>query len=552
MQRRRSSRAFLAAILFVAVVALAATAKAQTPTPTPGGNCCAPHAGPECDDATCESCVCDVDPLCCAPGSATGWDEFCVAHAIDPKECASDCPCITPTPTPGGDCCSPHAGPSCNEGACRDCVCEVDGVCCTEEWDAACVVIAGDECAKMCPCAPVPTDTPAPTPTPGGDCCAGHAGPQCDDMRCETCVCEVDAACCSDVWDTRCAEEAATECATECTCEPAAECCSAHEGVGCGDMRCQDCVCATDPNCCDKAWDAQCASEAAKECAAECPCDSAGDCCAAHEGIGCGVSECQDCVCGIDSECCSEGWDARCVEEATNECAPSCPCDMTPCCSGHGGLGCGEDVCENCVCAFDEACCTDSWDQRCAEEAQEECAPRCSCEAASDCCVAREDPGCTDEGCANCVCDLDEVCCNDIWDPNCVSIATDECADTCSCVAKTNCCLRGREDPGCDDVECAECVCGIDDICCDDVWDDQCVDRAADDDECNASCKCVCVGDCSNDGTITIDELVKAVDFAIAGTLPDECLLIDSDINGTVSIDELILAVTFALEGCAP
>ena len=555
MQTRFSSRVLVRTVLVALFVMFAAAAaNAQTPVPTPGGNCCAAHEGPECDDATCEACVCDIDPLCCSATSVAGWDDFCVAHALDPKQCGAECPCITPTPTPGGDCCSPHAGGSCDNGPCRDCVCAIDGVCCSEEWDSTCVVIAGEDCVAMCPCGPAPTETPAPTPTPGGDCCTAHLGAQCDDDRCEQCVCgvDVDPECCTQEWDGRCVDEAAAECATECTCEATVSCCSTHEEVGCSDMRCQDCVCGHDATCCTEGWDEQCVSEAMKECATDCTCDTAGDCCEGHEGIGCNQEECQDCVCALDDLCCTEGWDERCVGEAAIECAPHCPCETTPCCSAHEGLGCAENSCEDCVCSLDSECCTVEWDPRCADEAQAECAARCSCEEVDDCCIERDDPGCSDALCAACVCDVDDVCCSEGWDATCVNIATAECTNDCSCVVQTDCCLRGRTDPGCESEECGECVCGFDDLCCDEVWDDTCVEIASGSGECNSSCKCVCVGDCGNDGTVTIDDLVKAVDIATTGMLPTECVLLDANINGSVTIDELIQAVNFALEGCAP
>jgi hypothetical protein len=62
----------------------------------------------------------------------------------------------------------------------------------------------------------------------------------------------------------------------------------------------------------------------------------------------------------------------------------------------------------------------------------------------------------------------------------------------------------------------------------------------------------LCVGDCSADGEVTIDELLRGVNIAL-DTLPlDDCPLFDVDASGSVEIDELIIAVNNALNGCTP
>lgn len=59
-----------------------------------------------------------------------------------------------------------------------------------------------------------------------------------------------------------------------------------------------------------------------------------------------------------------------------------------------------------------------------------------------------------------------------------------------------------------------------------------------------------CPGDCSDDGTVTVDEIIRAVNIALTGI--DDCFFIDIDRSGTVTVDEIIGAVTAALEGCEP
>ncbi|MEO8603287.1 MAG: hypothetical protein ABI629_11990 [bacterium] len=59
-----------------------------------------------------------------------------------------------------------------------------------------------------------------------------------------------------------------------------------------------------------------------------------------------------------------------------------------------------------------------------------------------------------------------------------------------------------------------------------------------------------CRGDCDDDGTVTIDELVAGVAVAANGNVPLSCLALDSDGDGAVRIHELLGAVAAALNGC--
>jgi hypothetical protein len=65
-----------------------------------------------------------------------------------------------------------------------------------------------------------------------------------------------------------------------------------------------------------------------------------------------------------------------------------------------------------------------------------------------------------------------------------------------------------------------------------------------------------CVGDCNGDGTVTIDELMVAVNLAL-GVEPFEecrditsCPAIDTDLDCQVTVAEIVAAVNRALEGC--
>ena len=59
-----------------------------------------------------------------------------------------------------------------------------------------------------------------------------------------------------------------------------------------------------------------------------------------------------------------------------------------------------------------------------------------------------------------------------------------------------------------------------------------------------------CVGDCSEDGSVTVSELVRGVSIALGRQLVDVCPDFDVNRDGTVSISELIRAVNSALFGC--
>jgi hypothetical protein len=443
------------AVMLIALgLACPSHSAAQTPTPTPGGPCCEIHAGPGCDDAVCEDCVCGRDPVCCMHGPI-GWDAACAGTQT--VLCPDECGCsITPapTPTPGGPCCTARdpevGGTGCDVPECEACVCGRDEACCNNVWDATCVLEAREECATaMCGCAPVPTETPAPTPTPGGDCCAAHDGPSCDVSECRTCVCALDDECCMGVWDATCVDEARIDCVVEC------------------------------------------------------PCESIGDCCEPHGGVGCDDAPCKNCVCDLDSACCDPelGWDENCVSEATVECAASCLCEEAgSCCEEHlDTIGCDDRRCQECVCTFDEPCCTEGWDQRCADEAATDCHERCMGCGLSDCCDIREGPGCATDACEACVCDIDDFCCNPdtgVWDGACVDLAFESCGSTCQCEVGS-----------------------------------------------------ACPGDCDNSDSVGINELISCVNIALGSAPESTCPACDRAGDG-VAINDLIAAVNAAQNGC--
>jgi hypothetical protein len=59
-----------------------------------------------------------------------------------------------------------------------------------------------------------------------------------------------------------------------------------------------------------------------------------------------------------------------------------------------------------------------------------------------------------------------------------------------------------------------------------------------------------CPGDCSGDGRVTIEELVRGVNAMLATAAAAECSLMDGDRNGRVTVAEVVSAVGAALRGC--
>jgi hypothetical protein len=59
-----------------------------------------------------------------------------------------------------------------------------------------------------------------------------------------------------------------------------------------------------------------------------------------------------------------------------------------------------------------------------------------------------------------------------------------------------------------------------------------------------------CIGDCSADGQVTVDELVKGVNIALGTALLSDCAAFDKNGDQRVMVDELVTAVNNALSGC--
>jgi hypothetical protein len=59
-----------------------------------------------------------------------------------------------------------------------------------------------------------------------------------------------------------------------------------------------------------------------------------------------------------------------------------------------------------------------------------------------------------------------------------------------------------------------------------------------------------CTGDCGNDGTVTVDEILTMVNIALGNAQVSDCNAGDVNGDGEVTIDEILTAVNNALNGC--
>lgn len=214
---------------------------------------------------------------------------------------------------PSGHNCFTVGVPGCSDSDCCDLVCAMDPICCDTAWDLLCVASAESLCDGC-------GDPSA------GSCCSEHGTPFCDDRACCSAICADDAFCCTTSWDDLCVEQ--TLGLPECGCDPCdvsnESCFAAHVTPGCNDADCCGLVCASDPSCCDTAWDVDC-KESANVLCGGCGVPSSGSCYCPHANTGCDDAGCCRQVCEDDPYCCESQWDGICAGEANTLC--NCPFD---------------------------------------------------------------------------------------------------------------------------------------------------------------------------------------------------------------------------------
>ncbi len=460
------------------------------------GDCCVIHASPYCNDSTCCSAVCGLDPYCCE----TSWDLSCTQLAlVNPSCAAQNCACGQPT---AGSCFAIHATPGCSDAFCCQLVCQRDPYCCAVNWDRSCRSLANDTCATNAACLDPVTGLPVV-----GSCFIPHLTPGCDRPGCCSQVC-ADAAyayCCNVAWDEQCAIRASAVCDT-CGDPLSGSCFQEHGTPRCADGSCCNTVCGVDPFCCSEAWDGLCVTIAQARCpspVAYCGSGNSRSCWIPNFTPGCSDSTCCRSICtNIDPYCCEARWDAVCAREAGYLCTPQgfvVTIGREGCLTPHASAGCANADCSRAVCSVDPACCTTAWDARCVDIASAVCVAPDACPSTGDCFALHSGPGCQDPACCNAVCAIDPSCCNGAWDAACVSTARTACKVPpgsdwpCPCLGE---CTETHDNPGCSDGSCCAIVCNLDPSCCTQTWDSNCAGFAREYCCGPVGCGSGCNGDC--------------------------------------------------------
>lgn len=119
------------------------------------------------------------------------------------------------------------------------------------------------------------------------------------------------------------------------------------------------------------------------------------------------------------------------------------------------------------------------------------------------CCEDLPYAGCNVPFIQECTCNIDDYCCQYRWDERCVAIANNVCLAGCldggsggvpgsgggsvggsGGAFSGNCCAT-HSSPGCQSMSVTQCVCGLDEFCCNSEWDELCVYEAS---QCGANC----------------------------------------------------------------
>jgi len=206
-------------------------------------------------------------------------------------------------------------------------------------------------------------------------------------------------------------------------------------------------------------------------------------------GGGCSNPVCCSLVCTAEPACCDAAWDDVCVAIATKFCS-DCGLVKDSCFEPHATPSCNNGAICEAVCSTPgaEYCCQLRWDEDCVALAIE-LTDECGDDAAGSCLVVHENPNCRDAECCTTVCSIDPRCCEETWDQACVNWAERYCRG-CGNPRAGSCC-HSQPTPYCNDAVCCEAVCAFDPFCCDLRWDYNCADAANDTNICVIpSCRC--------------------------------------------------------------
>ncbi|MEM7228838.1 MAG: hypothetical protein AAF432_08490 [Planctomycetota bacterium] len=492
-------------------------------------------------------------------GTQLGWWAIVMMIAVSVVSATVHAGDTPPCGEPGtGDCFSGNGTPGCEDSVCCDMVCTADPFCCETSWDQLCADAAIEDCVL-----------------PGTACCLSDL----------SCLEVTNADDCEKQGGTLAA--IGQPCSPNlCVCgDPDAGSCFFDTGsAGCREGSCCESVCLIDPFCCDHEWNATCADLAITTCGfvstaccladqtcievdvpstcqsmggvlgvtgdacteTDCICGNpaSGSCFAPNGTPGCDDGSCCDAVCDLDPFCCSDPWDQDCANLAVSTCedAPSACCLPDLSCTLASKIGCmamgGEYQGENTPCANVQCVCSTNNLNACFEE--------------------NATGGCLNASCCQQVCAIEPFCCDTVWDAMCAGIAMKTCMIPGSCgVGIAGSCFISNGSSGCDDADCCATVCEMDNFCCNTNWDTLCAETA--------SMFCGPVGACclpSPDGSTSCilvagpvacnalgggvyqgDFTVCAATCTIDASCASDCVPINADRsfgNGEVNIDDLV------------
>lgn len=210
-------------------------------------------------------------------------------------------------------------------------------------------------------------------------------------------------------------------------------------------------------------------------------------CFEAQAGPYCSDPDCCAAVCAIRPSCCSQVWDQQCADQAAVTCV-TCGTSEASCIEVHPTPSCADADCCNLVCQALISCCEVAWDQSCVDIAVAQCLS-CGFQGAGDCDVVHDLPYCNDPQCCEKVCAANPFCCAVTWDQSCVRTAEEQCAG-CGSNTAGPCCIV-HPTPYCNDSGCCAAVCATDPFCCSSAWDLSCTQLAKITPAC-ADLGCVC------------------------------------------------------------
>jgi len=251
--------------------------------------------------------------------------------------------------------------------------------------------------------------------------------------------------------------------------------CFASNGTPhCNDESCCIVVCAIDSFCCTNEWDAFCVDLAFETCT-DCGDPDAGSPFQDNGTPGCDDLDCCVEVCAVDGFCCRVNWDDLCAQSAIELCTDCGDEAAGSAYTAAGAPGCDDLSCCQEVCPVDPFCCDVAWDTACVENAVELCVG-CGASDSGTTYEANDTPGCANADCCLAVCQSDPFCCETVWDELCAALALIECGNCGTPAAGSAYTANGS--PGCANLACCEEVCVVDPVCCDSTWDVSCVTTA--------------------------------------------------------------------------